>query len=103
MQLGSTQAKAAKLPTQGSDPTGTVTISGWGYLKEGGGSLPTNLQTLDVPVVPREKCNTQYNGDITANMFCAGVDAGGKDACQVRNIIEIRTQIYINILNSFLG
>lgn len=82
LTLGSANAQVAKLPTQGSDPSGNVVITGWGYLKEGGGSLPADLQTLTVPVVTREKCNTQYNGDITENMFCAGVDEGGKDACQ---------------------
>lgn len=82
MTLGQTNAKAADLPAAGSDPSGNVLVSGWGYLKEGGGSLPAALQKVTVPVVSRDKCNTQYGGDITANMFCAGVDAGGKDACQ---------------------
>jgi len=62
---------------------GDVIVSGWGYLQEGGGSLSSSLQTLDVASVDRETCNTAYDGEITDNMFCAGVlNVGGKDACQ---------------------
>jgi trypsin len=36
-----------------------------------------------VPVVSRDTCRKQYStGEITTNMWCAGVSAGGKDSCQ---------------------
>ena len=84
LTLGSTNAKAVGLPSQGSDPTsGTnVLITGWGSLREGSSSLPSALQAVTVPIVARATCNSNYDGGITNNMFCAGVAAGGKDACQ---------------------
>lgn len=81
--LGTTNAKAIALTTQGNDPTGDVVVSGWGYLKEGGGSLPAALQIVTVPTVDRATCNGPYSNRITDAMFCAGVlGVGGKDACQ---------------------
>jgi len=72
------------LPDQGSDLAGgtQVTVSGWGTTSQGG-SLPAALMTVDVPSVSREKCREQYGQeDITDQMVCAGIDAGGIDSCQ---------------------
>ena len=84
--LGSADMDKIALPAQGEAiPAGTtVTVTGWGATSEGG-SLPSALQTLDVPVVANDVCNQKYSGfnDITDQMFCAGIDAGGKDSCQV--------------------
>ena len=83
LTLGQTNAQAIKLPAQDSDPSGDVVVSGWGYLKEGGGTLPAALQIVTVPVVDRATYNKPYSNRITNNMFCAGLlDVGGKDACQ---------------------
>uniref|UniRef100_A0A667YZQ4 trypsin n=1 Tax=Myripristis murdjan TaxID=586833 RepID=A0A667YZQ4_9TELE len=48
--------------------------------------IPSSLQTVKLPIVSTEKCNgtDSFNGNITANMLCAGYSAGGKDACRVR-------------------
>jgi secreted trypsin-like serine protease len=58
-------------------------VTGWGALTEGG-SFPINLRKVSVPLANRTNCNdaNSYNGDITARMLCAGLDAGGKDSCQ---------------------
>jgi len=86
LTLGQPNAAAVALPAQDSDVLpGDVIVSGWGYLTEGGGVLPSALQTLSVASVDRATCNapSAYDGEITDNMFCAGVlDVGGKDACQ---------------------
>lgn len=76
-------AKAIELPEQGNDLTsGTVKVSGWGTTSQGG-SLPAQLMTVDVPAVDRKTCRERYSAtDITEQMICAGVDAGGKDSCQ---------------------
>ena len=59
-------------------------VSGWGTLNFGDIDLPSELQAVEVYIVPREECNSTYaNYDgITENMICAGVPGGGKDACQ---------------------
>jgi secreted trypsin-like serine protease len=68
-------------------PTGalgpTVRVSGWGALSEGG-PVSDKLMYVDVPVVSNDECNKpeSYDGRISAQMFCAGVRAGGLDACQ---------------------
>jgi secreted trypsin-like serine protease len=63
---------------------GTETlVTGWGAVSEGGpGSL--DLLGAQVPIVSTAVCNRpeSYNGDITANMICAGREAGGIDSCQ---------------------
>lgn len=60
----------------------TLTVAGWGALREGGWALPSKLQKVDVPYVSREICNEAYSGRITDQMICAGLPAGGKDSCQ---------------------
>lgn len=59
-------------------------ITGWGALTEGGSS-PTQLQVVRVPVVSLEECRAAYGQSaVTERMMCAGYPEGGKDACQVR-------------------
>ena len=63
---------------------GTMTwVTGWGTTSSGG-STSNVLMEVSVPVVSNTGCNAadSYDGQITANMLCAGYDAGGKDACQ---------------------
>ena len=58
-------------------------VSGWGTLASGG-SLSDTLQWVKVPPVSDDTCNqpASLNGQIKANMICAGLSAGGVDACQ---------------------
>jgi trypsin len=65
-------------------PADTLSIvSGWGTTTPGG-SLPSQLQAVEVLITGRAVRNTAYAnyGGITENMICAGVPEGGKDACQ---------------------
>ena len=57
--------------------------SGWGTLSAGG-TRPVDLMKVPVPVAQLSNCNdaNSYNGDITNQMFCAGLEVGGKDTCQ---------------------
>jgi len=66
-----------------ADPGTKTFVTGWGALSEGG-SFPTALQQVSVPIIKTSVCNgtDSYNGDITGRMICAGVLAGGKDSCQ---------------------
>ncbi|KAJ8117663.1 hypothetical protein OPT61_g1194 [Boeremia exigua] len=72
------------LPASGSDPAAgsTVTVAGWGTTSSGGSS-PTALRRVDVPIVSRATCRNNYSAsEVTDNMVCAGLTAGGKDSCQ---------------------
>ena len=39
---------------------------------------------VEVPIVPRSKCQKAYGGGNMTNQICAGLTQGGKDSCQVR-------------------
>lgn len=74
----------ATLAAAGSDPAAgaTVTTAGWGDTTENGSS-PSLLRKVDVPVVSRTTCRSNYSvSRVTDRMFCAGLSAGGKDSCQ---------------------
>ncbi|KPM41428.1 Trypsin [Neonectria ditissima] len=75
----------ATLAAAGSDPVaGSLsTVAGWGTTSSGGTSSPVDLRKVDVPIVSRATCQSQYStAAITTSMFCAGLTAGGKDSCQ---------------------
>ncbi|CAG2116201.1 unnamed protein product, partial [Medioppia subpectinata] len=61
------------------------TTVGWGKLFEHGRIFPDTLQEVKLPVISTEECRKRtlflplYK--ITDNMFCAGYDRGGRDAC----------------------
>ena len=77
----------APLPRQGTGVIDGVVcrVSGWGYNNLGVGQAPFTLRTVAVPIVSTARCNSSesFNGNITANMICAGYRTGGKDACKV--------------------
>ena len=74
----------------------TVTVSGWGTTRSQGG-LPNKLNEVDVRVFTNTECRRNYEqlrGDFFGNVprgqnsfLCAGSRAGGKDSCQVSNIV----------------
>lgn len=84
------------LPKLDDDPINktNLIVSGWG--DEGDYQLPTEeLMTIQVPAVSRVDCNDQliqhsqkYGTKVTQNvndeMFCAGLEEGGKGVCTVR-------------------
>ncbi|MBX3260164.1 MAG: serine protease [Labilithrix sp.] len=78
------RARLVTMSEWSSVGTGTpVTAVGWGNTSEGGQRSNT-LQQVTVPVVAHDLCNQQMSqmGGVTANMICAGLPQGGKDACQ---------------------
>ncbi|KAI4891702.1 hypothetical protein NFI96_033342 [Prochilodus magdalenae] len=61
-----------------------VWVTGWGNTGTGENvTLPDTLQEVEIPVVGNRECSC-LNGveNITSNMMCAGLLAGGKDSCQ---------------------
>lgn len=61
------------------------TLVGWGQLFEVGKIFPDTLQEVQVPLISTSECRKRtvfiplYR--ITDDMFCAGYDRGGRDAC----------------------
>lgn len=64
-------------------PNTNTTVSGWGYVVEGGPGSDI-LLWANVPVVATAECNKpeSYGGRILPGMLCAGYREGGLDACQ---------------------
>ncbi|MBY5790919.1 trypsin-like serine protease [Rhizobium leguminosarum bv. viciae] len=70
----------------------SAVVTGWGYTKADHGwddkYLPTELQEVELPIVPREDCRAAYRDSsmrmnpIDERNVCAGYAEGGKDACQ---------------------
>ena len=59
---------------------------------------PGTLQEVEVPVIGNTECNSLYGvGTVTDNMICAGLLAGGKDSCQVKQhyVLNKELQFYI--------
>ncbi len=66
-----------------TDPGIIGTVSGWGTLSSGSSSMPSNLQTVDVPIVSNTQADQAYPESITADQLAAGlIGIGGKDSCQ---------------------
>ncbi|KAG8225175.1 hypothetical protein J437_LFUL006700, partial [Ladona fulva] len=63
-----------------------ATVTGWGRLSEGG-TLPSVLQQVTVPIVSNEKCKSMFlragRHEFIPDIFlCAGYEQGGRDSCQ---------------------
>jgi secreted trypsin-like serine protease len=65
-----------------ASPGDPATVIGWGAVSEGGPSSAV-LRQVEVPVRSQSDCEAAYGpASITANMLCAGFDAGRQDSCQ---------------------
>ncbi|XP_050308486.1 serine proteinase stubble isoform X2 [Anthonomus grandis grandis] len=63
-----------------------ATVTGWGRLSEGG-TLPSVLQEVQVPIVSNDRCKSMFlkagRQEIIPEIFlCAGHEGGGQDSCQ---------------------
>jgi trypsin len=83
LSTSATGIPLATLATSDGAVGTNLLATGWGALSEGG-SFPINLRKVSLPLADRVNCNdaNSYNGQITANMLCAGRDSGGIDTCQ---------------------
>jgi secreted trypsin-like serine protease len=61
-----------------------VRVTGWGRTSKTSSLGSKTLQGIEVPYVTRATCNRfeSYDGEITENMICAGIQKGGVDSCQ---------------------
>ncbi|KAI7815153.1 Serine protease [Rhyzopertha dominica] len=75
--------KSIALASTRPDDNTPCVVSGWGYTAEAGNYISPVLQSVTVPIINFEACNTAYgNIAITSGMLCAGATEGGQDACQ---------------------
>lgn len=63
-----------------------ATVTGWGRLSEGG-TLPSVLQEVQVPIVSNDRCKSMFlragrHEFIPEIFLCAGHENGGQDSCQ---------------------
>ncbi|KAL6418526.1 hypothetical protein ACFW04_012028 [Cataglyphis niger] len=63
-----------------------ATVTGWGRLSEGG-TLPSVLQEVSVPIVSNDRCKSMFlragRHEFIPDIFlCAGYETGGQDSCQ---------------------
>uniref|UniRef100_A0A1B0BL49 Peptidase S1 domain-containing protein n=1 Tax=Glossina palpalis gambiensis TaxID=67801 RepID=A0A1B0BL49_9MUSC len=63
-----------------------ATVTGWGRLSEGG-TLPSVLQEVSVPIVSNDNCKSMFlragRQEFIPEIFlCAGYETGGQDSCQ---------------------
>ncbi|XP_066247121.1 serine proteinase stubble isoform X1 [Euwallacea similis] len=63
-----------------------ATVTGWGRLSEGG-TLPSILQEVQVPIVSNDRCKSMFlkagRQEVIPEIFlCAGHEGGGQDSCQ---------------------
>lgn len=66
------------IPADGQE----VVVLGLGLIEESGDS-PEKVRFVEVEKTADDYCNSAYGGDIEDSIqLCAGVEGGGKDACQ---------------------
>jgi len=76
----SLHVQAANIARPEFIPEQNVVVAGWGALTEGGSS-PTVLMKVTVPMVTVETCREAYGSSLIVDgMICAGT--GGRDSCQ---------------------
>ncbi|XP_037968766.2 uncharacterized protein LOC105389290 [Plutella xylostella] len=73
-------------PPRAQPPTGHhCTVVGWGQLYEHERVFPDTLQEVELPVISTAECRRRTRllplYRVTDDMFCAGYERGGRDAC----------------------
>jgi len=59
-----------------------ATVSGWGVMREGEGTISNVLNAVDIPIISYEECRAAYGQRVNRDHVCAGLKQGGKDSCQ---------------------
>lgn len=86
VQLHARLRPACLPPPRAQPPAGHYcTVVGWGQLYEHERVFPDTLQEVELPVISTEECRERTRKlplyRVTEDMFCAGFERGGRDAC----------------------
>jgi len=77
---------------------GDVLTAGWGVTAEGSQDVSPVLRKVTIGIIPNMDCSKQYGKDFHAHkMICAGVEGGGKDACQGKLRLTLTLTIIISL------
>ena len=61
---------------------GTQTkVAGWGNMSTSSHTYPNDLREALTPILDFNQCNSNYYGEMTSNMLCAGYFVSTRDAC----------------------
>uniref|UniRef100_A0A6I8N445 Kallikrein 1 n=1 Tax=Ornithorhynchus anatinus TaxID=9258 RepID=A0A6I8N445_ORNAN len=60
----------------------TCWTSGWGSISSNSAIFPSELQCVELQILPNEICDLAHPEKVTEFMLCAGLMQGGKDSCQ---------------------
>lgn len=72
MTLGQINADAIDLPSLHQLKKGEmINITGWGYYEEHSVKFSQNLQITTLEIVDNDQCNSNLDGLLSDNMFCA--------------------------------
>lgn len=80
--FGSINRVCLPRPGDNYEPGENVTVSGWGVMSEGEGTISNVLNAVDIPVVSYQECRAAYGQRVNQDHVCAGLKLGGKDSCQ---------------------
>uniref|UniRef100_A0A7N4NL72 Kallikrein related peptidase 15 n=1 Tax=Sarcophilus harrisii TaxID=9305 RepID=A0A7N4NL72_SARHA len=79
----SNSIRPVALPTRCPRQGEQCVVSGWGLVAEFKNvKLPNTLHCANISILPTTSCNTDYRGQVTDTMVCAGVEGGGTDSCE---------------------
>ncbi|XP_068626660.1 uncharacterized protein [Battus philenor] len=86
LQLHARLRPACLPPSRTPPPAGRhCTVVGWGQLYEHERVFPDTLQEVELPVISTAECRRRTRllplYRVTNDMFCAGYERGGRDAC----------------------
>ena len=56
-------------------------VAGWGKMSTTSELYPTDLREALTPILDYNQCNSNYDGEITNNMLCAGYFVSTRDSC----------------------
>uniref|UniRef100_A0A7N4V415 Kallikrein related peptidase 15 n=1 Tax=Sarcophilus harrisii TaxID=9305 RepID=A0A7N4V415_SARHA len=75
----SNSIRPVALPTRCPRQGEQCVVSGWVGIQL---FLPNTLHCANISILPTTSCNTDYRGQVTDTMVCAGVEGGGTDSCE---------------------